>query len=91
MEGSLTKKALIISKAIQSDLIDRTLSETSWNLGRNVKQALPKLKRIGDFSAHSRRYNAHRSDIDKIAEDLRIVVQELVNLVDFKNKSSSRS
>src|SRR5581483_8121615 len=32
------------------DLIDRTLAETSWNLSRNTKQALPKLKDVGDKS-----------------------------------------
>lgn len=63
-----------------SDLITSTLSEESWNLGRNTRQALPKLKNIGDKSAHDRRYNAHRSDIDKIKDDLRTVVQELIHL-----------
>src|ERR1700677_3761407 len=28
------------------DLIDKTLAETTWNIGRNAKQALPKLKDI---------------------------------------------
>ncbi len=49
-------------------------------LSRNAKQSLPKLKDIGDLSAHSRRYNAHRHDIDKIKDDLRLVVQELLGL-----------
>jgi hypothetical protein len=66
------------------DLIDRTLAEPSWNLGRNAKQALPKLKDIGDKSAHSRRFNAHREDIDRIADPLRVVVQELVYLAALK-------
>ena len=30
------------------DLIDKTLNEKTWNLGRNAKQALPKLKDLGD-------------------------------------------
>ena len=67
-----------------SDLITKTLSETSWNLGRNTKQALPKLKDIGDKSAHSRRYLSGRNDIDKISADLRVVVQELIFLADLK-------
>lgn len=61
-----------------ADLIDKTLQETAWNLGRNVKQALPRLKSIGDKSAHSRRYNAHREDIDKLSTDFRDVCQELL-------------
>ena len=63
-----------------SDLITKTSRESSWNLGRNSKRALPKLKNIGDQSAHSRRFNATREDIDKIIGDFRIVAQELVYL-----------
>lgn len=66
------------------DLISAALNESSWNLGRNTKSGLPKLKDIGDKSAHSRRYIAHRSDIDKITSELRDVVQELVLLAKLK-------
>lgn len=65
------------------DLITHTLNET-WNLGRNAKRALPKLKDIGDKSAHSRRYLAHRQDIDKLVDDIRTVSQELVHLAGLK-------
>jgi hypothetical protein len=67
-----------------SDLISKTLSEPSWNLSRNARQALPKLKDIGDKSAHSRRFNAVRNDIDKIYPEIRLVVQELVYLAGLK-------
>ncbi len=67
-----------------SDQIDNMIKETAWNLGRNTKTALPRLKSIGDLSAHSRRYNAHKPDIDKIIGDLRIVVQELIYLSGLK-------
>jgi len=66
------------------DLIGKTLQETAWNLGRNVKAALPRLKDIGDKSAHSRRYNALRQDIDKLATDFRDVVQELLAIAQLK-------
>lgn len=66
------------------DLIDKCLQETSWNLSRNCKQAMPKLKDIGDKSAHSRRYNAHRGDIDPLLLDIRLFVQELVYLAGLK-------
>jgi hypothetical protein len=66
------------------DLISATLSCPSWNLGRNAKQSFPKLKDIGDKSAHSRRFTAHRGDIDKITSDLRVVVQELLYLAGLK-------
>lgn len=67
-----------------SDLISKTLSEPTWNLGRDTRQALPKLKDIGDKSAHSRRFNAVRHDIDKINPQIRVVVQELVYLSALK-------
>lgn len=66
------------------DLINATLTETTWSLGRNTKAALPKLKDIGDKSAHSRRYNAIRHDIDEIKLDLRLVLQELLVLANLK-------
>ena len=65
-------------------LIDKCLQETSWNLSRNCKQAMPRLKDIGDKSAHSRRYNAQRGDIDPQLADIRLVVQEFVYLAGLK-------
>ncbi|MBW8307727.1 MAG: DUF4145 domain-containing protein [Thiobacillus sp.] len=66
------------------DLVDRTLAEKSWTLGRAVRIVLPKLKELGDKSAHNRRYNAHREDIDKLLKDLRDTVQELLVLARLK-------
>jgi hypothetical protein len=66
------------------DLIDKSLQETSWNLSRNCKQAMPRLKDIGDKSAHNRRFNAHRGDIDPLLSDIRVVVQELIYLAALK-------
>jgi hypothetical protein len=62
------------------DLVQALLGEPSWNLGRVTKSALPKLKTIGDLSAHSRRYNAQRQYIDDIIQDLRVVSEELLYL-----------
>ena len=66
------------------DLIDKTLAERAWNLSRNSKQSLPKLKDIGDKSAHSRRYIAQRGDIQPLLLDLRTVVQELLFIAGLK-------
>ncbi|MGV8934472.1 MAG: hypothetical protein ACOH1I_07600 [Gallionellaceae bacterium] len=66
------------------DLISNCLSESNWNLSRNCKQALPKLKDIGDKSAHSRRYVAQRGDLDPLLLDIRLVVQELLYLAGLK-------
>ncbi len=66
------------------DLINACVQETAWNLSRNCKQAMPRLKDVGDKSAHSRRYIAHRADIDSLLSDIRLVVQELVYLAGLK-------
>jgi len=66
------------------DLIEIMLKETAWNLGRKTKQALPKLKDIGDKSAHSRRFIAQRGDIQPLINDIRTVVQELLFLSGLK-------
>jgi hypothetical protein len=66
------------------DLIDKMLAERSWNLSRNAKHALPKLKDVGDKSAHGRRYVAQRGDIQPLISDIRAVVQELIYLSALK-------
>lgn len=67
-----------------SDLITNTLNESSWNLGRNTKHGLRRLKDIGDRSAHSRRYNAKREYIDEVVIPLRDVCEELLYLAKIK-------
>lgn len=66
------------------DLINHCLREPAWNLTRGCKQALPKLKDIGDKSAHSRRYIAQRGDIDPLLPDIRLVIQEFLFLAGLK-------
>lgn len=68
-----------------SDLITELLKEPKWNLGRNTKQSLPKIKKNGDLSAHNRRYIARKPDLDKLKDDLRIVIGELIHIVDYPN------
>ncbi len=63
-----------------NDLIAKALDESSWNLSRNCKRALPRLKDMGDKSAHSRRYNAYPIEIEKLAPHVRVVAQELINI-----------
>jgi len=66
------------------DMINVLLQEPLFNLGRNTKKALPKLKDIGDKSAHSRRFIAIRQDIDELKTDLRVVIQELLIISGIK-------
>ena len=67
-----------------SDLVAKTLAEIPWNLGRNTKSGLQKLKAVGDRSAHSRRYNAKREYIDELIIPLRDVCEELLYLAGLK-------
>lgn len=68
-----------------SDLVDALLAETIWNIGRNAKQSIPSLKKMGDQSAHNRRYFVQESEIKKTKGDLRIVLEELLHLIDYPN------
>jgi hypothetical protein len=67
------------------DLITATLNETAWSSSRNLKVALPKLKDVGDKSAHNRFFVAKRGDIQPLIADIRSVVQELLYQSGLKN------
>jgi len=72
------------------DLIGKFLNEPTWNLSRTTKNSLPKLKEIGDLSAHNRRFLASRKDIEKYAQQIRVIIQELV-YVGVVSKSATAS
>jgi len=65
-------------------LIVTFLSEPSWNVSRYTKQALPRLKDLGNLSAHDRFFTAHKPDVDKIKNDLRITIEALVHISGLK-------
>ena len=67
------------------DLIDITLKHTEFNLGRNVKKGLPKLKDVGDKAAHGRRYTTQRLYIDELKNEFRDTIQELLILAKLSN------
>jgi hypothetical protein len=62
------------------DLVTRATGNTPIGLGRDAKEALGKIKEMGDRSAHNRRYNAVRADLDKVQSGVRVVVDELINI-----------
>ncbi|MEI6444934.1 MAG: hypothetical protein WCO29_17830 [Nostocales cyanobacterium ELA583] len=45
-----------------------------------------KLKEIGDKSAHNRYFTASRNDIDKLAQDIRVIIPELVEKSGIRKK-----
>lgn len=69
-----------------SDLIDKLQSEKKWNLSRNTQQSLPNIKKYGDLSAHNRRFSAKKTEMEKLKYDLRIVIEELVHLIDYPSR-----
>ena len=62
-----------------SDLIRATLSEPIWNLSRNAKTSLPRLRSLGHMSAHGRHFNARKSDVEDIRKDCRIIIEEVLH------------
>lgn len=69
-----------------NDLIGLLLAETSWSITRNSQQAFPKIKKFADLSAHNRRFNAKKQDIEQIKDDVRVAIEELVHLAGFDKK-----
>lgn len=67
------------------ELIDITLRQTEFSLGRNVKRGLPRLKEIGDKAAHSRKTFTYRHYIDELKGDFREAVEELLVLSKLKH------
>lgn len=64
-----------------NDLLAALQRETSrFHLGRNSHRGLSELKDLGDKSAHNRRFNATKADIDGLRADIRAAVDELIHL-----------
>ncbi|NIM05764.1 MAG: DUF4145 domain-containing protein [Armatimonadetes bacterium] len=61
-------------------LLDKLSAEESINLGREAKRVPGKIKKFGDRSAHNRRWNATKSDLDSLKDDTRLLVEELIHL-----------
>jgi hypothetical protein len=66
------------------ELVATILSDTSWNLSRQTKKALPEIKELGDRSAHNRRYLAKKQYIDNVTSGLRLVAADLLHLAKLK-------
>lgn len=66
-----------------TELVNAALNETTWNLTRTTKKALPKLKNVGHQSAHTRRYNARQPELDALVPEVRVVVEEFLNLANL--------
>jgi len=62
------------------DLTDHAIADTTLNLTRNSQKGLKDFKKLGDLSAHNRRYLAKANDIDRVRDGLRVACEELLHL-----------
>jgi hypothetical protein len=67
-----------------SKLIDNIKTKTAWNLGRETKPCLDKMKELGDRSAHNRHYIAKKADVDGLRSGLRVTVDDLLHQAALK-------
>jgi hypothetical protein len=67
-----------------SGLIAAILAQNHWQLQRETKRELPEIKKLGDRSAHIRRYEATKQDIDRVRSGLRATVDDLLHLAGYK-------
>ena len=59
-------------------LIDEACSGRDLSLSRDTKVILRKLKKLGDRSAHNRRFIARRTFFDELFDDLHLDMQTLI-------------
>ncbi len=53
------------------------------HLGREAKAALSDIKKLGDRSAHNRRYQTRKSDLDGIRQGFRVATEELLHIANL--------
>lgn len=61
-------------------LVNYAKGDPKLALTRNSKRALADVKTLGDWSAHSWRYNARKADIDAKASSIRLLSEELAHI-----------
>ena len=64
-------------------------ADSSIHLGRNAAKGLKDFKQLGDLSAHNRRFNARRNDIDRVRDGLRVASEELLHLAGLRTQPAN--
>lgn len=59
--------------------------DSAFHPSRNAMKGLRDFKQLGDLSAHNRRFNAHRNDIDRVRDGLRVATGELLVMAKLKS------
>jgi hypothetical protein len=72
-------------------LVSDICNESSFDIGRTTKAALPAIKKIGDQSAHGRNFIAKHSDLEPLRNHMRYVVESLVGLSGIQRTGGSQS
>ena len=63
-----------------ADLLRIFEGDLAFNISRNGAQGLRDFKKLGDLSAHNRRFNAGRNDIDRVRDGIRVAAEELLHM-----------
>lgn len=63
--------------------------DSTIHLGRNAKKGLKDFKQLGDLSAHNRRFNAERNDLDRLRDGLRVAAEELLHLAGLRRGAAA--
>jgi hypothetical protein len=66
-------------------LVDKSCGGNGIGLGREAKTALKEIKEHGDRSAHNRRINAVRPELERIRSGARTAIEELINIARLKD------
>ena len=66
------------------DLVKKVTDPGGLTLGRDAKKALQDIKELGDRSAHNRRYNAVKADLEKVQSGVRVAVDEMIKLAGLR-------
>lgn len=66
-------------------LLSHFENDAAFHPSRNALKGLRDFKRLGDLSAHNRRFNARKPDIDRIQDGIRVASEELLNLSGLVN------
>jgi hypothetical protein len=63
-----------------TELVKHALAEPTFHPSRNTKTHLPQLRDVGHMSAHGRYFTAQKSDIEKVRQGCRVVVEEFLHI-----------
>lgn len=66
------------------DLVNRATDAKGLAIGRDSKKSLVAVKELGDRSAHTRKYNAVKADLEKVQSLVRVGVDELIVVANLR-------